>query len=206
MEAVEDFFSIKLGETENIYASRLYQVSGQSLTRKQAETVARELLANDIVQQWKVFSPEEWDPAQGLGIIIPKVMLEHTPTVTEIAIGSDAELLAISDERSLALNPADIPTIREYFLRPDVLEARKTAGLSLPTDVELEYISQARSDHCNHNTFNGLFRYRDLETGDEAGHRQPFQDLHRGSDQEAGRRKGLGCIRSVGQRWSGPPG
>jgi phosphoribosylformylglycinamidine synthase subunit PurSL len=31
--------------------------------------------------------------------------------------------------------------------------------------VELEYISQARSDHCNHNTFQGLFRYRDADAG-----------------------------------------
>jgi phosphoribosylformylglycinamidine synthase len=38
-------------------------------------------------------------------------------------------------------------------------------GLSLPTDVELEYISQSRSDHCNHNTFRGLFRYKDLSDG-----------------------------------------
>ncbi|GAF90723.1 unnamed protein product, partial [marine sediment metagenome] len=37
-------------------------------------------------------------------------------------------------------------------------------GLDLPTDVELEFISQARSDHCNHNTFRGLFRYHDMAT------------------------------------------
>ena len=37
--------------------------------------------------------------------------------------------------------------------------------LSDPTDIELEYISQARSDHCNHNTFQGHFVYRDAETG-----------------------------------------
>jgi phosphoribosylformylglycinamidine synthase len=50
-------------------------------------------------------------------------------------------------------------------LRDDVLKERKKAGLDQPTDVELEYISQARSDHCNHNTFRGLFRYHDLATG-----------------------------------------
>ena len=32
--------------------------------------------------------------------------------------------------------------------------------------MELEYISQARSDHCNHNTFRGLFHYLDLSTGE----------------------------------------
>ena len=37
--------------------------------------------------------------------------------------------------------------------------------MSDPTDLELEYISQARSDHCNHNTFRGLFHYSEPLTG-----------------------------------------
>jgi len=167
-EAIEDFFQIKLEEDEAVYASKLYILNGAAMGRPEAEMLAKELLANEIIQQWKVIARDEWDPGQGLGIIIPKVILEHEPTVTEIAIGSDEELLAISDQRSLALNPKDIPTVRQYFLRPRIMAAREKAGLSLPTDVELEYISQARSDHCNHNTFNGLFRYHDLASGEKA--------------------------------------
>ncbi len=75
--------------------------------------------------------------------------------------------MRISDERNLALNPRDVPTIREYFLREEVRNERREVGLDLPTDIELEYIAQARSDHCNHNTFKGLFRYKDLSTGKE---------------------------------------
>ena len=165
-EALEDYFKIRFGQGEAIYSSRLYLLTGPELTREQAEIAGSKLLANDIIQQWKVFSFDEWDAREGLGLIIPKVILEHEPTVTEVSISSDEELLRISEERSLALNPADVPTIREYFLRPDVLEARRQVGLSLPTDVELEYISQGRSDHCNHNTFNGLFRYSDTSTGE----------------------------------------
>lgn len=165
-EALEDFFGLNFGPGEAVYASKLYLLAGKQLSREQAETIARELLANEIIQQWRVITSEEWDPAAGLGFNIPKVILQREPTVTEIAIDSDEQLMRISDERSLALNPNDAPTIRQYFLRPDVLAARKAVGLSRPTDVELEYISQARSDHCNHNTFNGLFRYRDLSTQD----------------------------------------
>jgi phosphoribosylformylglycinamidine synthase II len=165
-EAVEDYFKITFKPDETIYASKLYLMSGAELSRDQVEIIGKKLLANEIIQTWKVFSKDEWDSAEGIGIVIPKVILEHEPTVTEISIGSDEELLRISDERSLALNPNDIPTIREYFLRPDVLEARKTVDLSLPTDVELEYISQGRSDHCNHNTFNGRFYYKDISTGE----------------------------------------
>jgi phosphoribosylformylglycinamidine synthase len=165
VEAIEDLLKIKFGQGEAVYTSKLYAVRG-SLSRIQVETIAREILANDIIQQWRVYSSDGWDPRQGVGYIVPKVILNHEPQVSFIAIGSDEELKRLSIERNLALQERDIPVIREYFLREDVLAERKKLGLRLPTDVELEYISQARSDHCNHNTFRGLFKYVDLSTGD----------------------------------------
>ena len=78
---------------------------------------------------------------------------------------SDSRLQQISIDRNLALNPNDIPVIRAYFADERTLADRKRVGLTDPTDVELEYISQARSDHCNHNTFRGLFHYTDLGSG-----------------------------------------
>ncbi|OEU67135.1 MAG: phosphoribosylformylglycinamidine synthase [Desulfobacterales bacterium PC51MH44] len=166
VEAVEDILGIKFGPDEAIYTSKRYCLKGSGLTAKEMDKIAAELLANDIIQQWKIFPIQEWDPAVGIGVIIPRVILDHTPTVTTTPVESDATLKEISDERGLALNPADIPTIRSYFLNAKVQAARALVGLSDPTDIELEYISQARSDHCNHNTFQGLFRYRELATGE----------------------------------------
>jgi len=165
-EAVEDLLRAGLKPHEAIYTSKRYCLKGGNLSFEHADRIARELLANDIIQQWKVFSREDWNQDTGVGIIIPKVRLDHKPIVTDIPVDSDKTLMRVSKERGLALNPNDIPTIREYFLREDVLEQRRSVGLSTPTDVELEYISQARSDHCNHNTFKGLFHYRDLSTGE----------------------------------------
>jgi len=166
VEAIEDCLGITLGEDETVYTSRRYCLEGPGLSHKEADRIAGELLANDIIQQWKIFEPESWNPEQGVGIIIPRVILDHSPEVSTLSVESDEVLRTISNERNLALNPADIPTIRAYFMKKEVLEGRKAAGLCDPTDVELEYISQARSDHCNHNTFGGLFRYRDLGTGE----------------------------------------
>ena len=90
--------------------------------------------------------------------------MHHQPTVTVIPIDSLEEFSRLNRERSWALPIGDMPVIQAYFQRPEVLEARKRVGLALPTDVELEFISQARSDHCNHNTFRGLFQYLDLAT------------------------------------------
>jgi phosphoribosylformylglycinamidine synthase len=165
VEAIEDLLGIRLGAGEAVYTSRRYAVSGRTLSRGQVETIAGELLANDIIQQWRVFSKDEWDPVDGIGIVIPKVRLDHPAAVTRIPIDSDETVRRISAERNLALNPNDIPVIRAYFSTPRVLESRAALGLSDPTDVELEYISQARSDHCNHNTFRGLFRYREIAEG-----------------------------------------
>ena len=165
VEAVEDLLGAKLGPDSAIYTSRRYCLSGQGLEAGSVNRIAAQLLANDTIQQWKIFSQAEWDPSEGIGFILPRVILNHTPTVTAIPIDNDKTLMRISDERNLALNPNDIPTIRAYFLDAAIQAARVQVGLSDPTDVELEYISQARSDHCNHNTFRGLFHYRENSGG-----------------------------------------
>jgi phosphoribosylformylglycinamidine synthase len=164
VEAIEDLLGARLGPGEAVYTSKLYEIRG-SLELEQVRTIASQILANGIIQQWKVYDRASWDPGEGIGFPMPKVILNHVPQVSSIRIGSDAELKKLSDERNLALHESDIPVIRRYFLREDVLSERRTFGLDLPTDVELEYISQARSDHCNHNTFRGRFSYRDLATG-----------------------------------------
>ncbi|QTA79445.1 Phosphoribosylformylglycinamidine, synthase subunit [Desulfonema limicola] len=168
VEAVEDILKISLGKDEAIYTSKRYCLKGINLSSEHAEIIAARILANDIIQQWKIYSKESWEPETGIGIIIPKVILDHKPTITSIPIDSDNTLKKISDQRNLALNPNDIPIIRSYFLRQDVAEMRALAGLSEPSDIELEYISQARSDHCNHNTFRGLFKYQE-------GHDKPVE-------------------------------
>jgi phosphoribosylformylglycinamidine synthase len=165
VEAIEDLLGMRLQPGEAVYTSRRYCFSGSRLSRSAVETIARELLANDIIQQWRIWSQPEWNPEEGIGVIIPKVRLDHSPTVTIVPVDSDAALRRISDERHLALNPNDIPVIRAYFCDPRVRAARAAVGLADPTDVEIEYISQARSDHCNHNTFRGLFRYREAGGG-----------------------------------------
>ena len=164
VEAIEDLLGKSFQNDEAVYTSKRYCLSGPHITEADVRLIAEQLLANDIIQQWQLFSKTQWDPKHGVGYPVPKVMLNHVPTVTAIAIDSDATLQKLSDERNLALNPNDIPIIRAYFLDKTVKSQRIEVGLSDPTDLELEYISQARSDHCNHNTFQGLFRYEDSST------------------------------------------
>ncbi len=165
MEAIEDLLGKRFSKDEAVYFSKIYEIKG-SLRRDEVERIARDLLANELIQNWEIFSKDEWDKRNGIGIKVPKVILRHKPEIKRFRIESDEDLKRISDERGLALNEKDIPVIRRYFKRKDIVEERKRIGLDLPTDVELEYIAQARSDHCNHNTFKGIFHYRDLLTGE----------------------------------------
>ena len=163
-EAIEDLLGVSFKPGEAVYTSKCYEIRGK-LTRDQTHRIATELLANAAIQQWKIFSAQDWNADEGLGFLIPKVILVHRPEVRTLSIESNEALKRISKERNLALQDRDIPVIRAYFLRKDIRQERKKMGLDLPTDVELEYISQARSDHCNHNTFRGKFNYQDLCTG-----------------------------------------
>ena len=167
MEAVSDLLGKEFSQDEGIYTSKRYCLKGKELTQEDAKKMAAELLSNSIIQQFKVFSADEWDKEKGADVKPPKVILDHTPCFDVVSIDSDEQLAQISDERNLALNSRDIPVIRAYFLDEEVLNSRKEVGLSKPTDIELEYISQARSDHCNHNTFRGIFHYKDQSTNED---------------------------------------
>jgi phosphoribosylformylglycinamidine synthase subunit PurSL len=164
VEAIEDLLSIKFNTDESVYTSKIYQISG-NLTKNNVEIIAKNVLANDIIQQWKLYNGNAWNSKKGIGITIPRVKIDKKPFIKNFSMDSDDTLKDISLKRNLALHDSDIPIIRRYFLDKDVALKRKAVGLGLPTDVELEYISQERSDHCNHNTFKGIFRYNDKSTG-----------------------------------------
>jgi phosphoribosylformylglycinamidine synthase len=167
VEAVTDVLGVSFQPGEAIYTSKRYCLTGSNLTAADMDHVAGELLANDIIQQWRIYLPSKWSRKEGIGLILPKVVLNHRPTVNTLSVDSDAVLKELSDKRNLALNANDIPVVRAYFQDPAIQADRMNVGLADPTDIELEYISQARSDHCNHNTFRGRFRYVDSETGTE---------------------------------------
>ena len=67
-EAVEDLLRIRVKPYESVYTSKRYCLKGGDLSLKDADQVARELLANDLIQQWKVFSREDWDPEMRVSI------------------------------------------------------------------------------------------------------------------------------------------
>ena len=92
VEAIEDLLNLKFGSDAAVYTSKRYCIKGNGLSAGDMDKIAGELLANNIIQHWKIFSRDQWSPAEGIGLIIPKVMLDHVPTVTSIPVDSDLSL------------------------------------------------------------------------------------------------------------------
>ena len=103
--------------------------------RSISESLARSLLANDVIQHWVI------------GEIRPSFPEEVASSgkVEWVSIRglSDDQLLSLSKDRRAALDLAEMQAIQRYFHG----EGRD------PTDVEFETIAQTWSEHCVHKTF-----------------------------------------------------
>ena len=72
MEAMADILQTAFPPDAAVYTSSRYCLTGRSLTADQVDRLAAELLANDIIQQWRIIGKDRWDPETGIGIILPK--------------------------------------------------------------------------------------------------------------------------------------
>ncbi len=161
----------------SVFSSKIYAIKG-GVSKEDVEKLAAEMLTNDIVEGFEVYTREEWDDNVGIGRNTPFVTLNKEPQLDVIPLEdlTDEFLQKYSDERNLALHPQDIPIIRAYFHRDDVRAERRELSLSEgPTDIELEQIAQGRSDHCEHNTFKGIFTVIDKDTGEIVIHDNLFK-------------------------------
>ncbi len=151
-EAIEELLGRKLPGA--VYTSKQYLFSGK-ISRADAEKIARELLANELIEKFEVKSNSEFGEA-GFAISVPKVDVAGGGLVKEINLDlPDKALLELSKQNVLSLSLAEMKAIRKYFENPDVLVERKRAGMpAMPTDVELEAIAQTWSEHCKHKIFN----------------------------------------------------
>ena len=153
------------------YTSAQYHLWGNvshPLTRKDAERVAGGLLANELIQRFRIKSAEEWAEKPGFEAQAAAVTGSPSDRVDVVPLSSmhDDALMAYSREHTLALNLAEMKKIRDWFARPDVREARKSYGLGGdPTDAEVEVLAQTWSEHCKHKIFAAKIHYEDAGTG-----------------------------------------
>jgi phosphoribosylformylglycinamidine synthase len=129
-----------------------------------AQTVARELLANDLIQKTEVFSAENfYAAARFKNVSLPKVSFVTPPHVEEVSLElDDAALEKLSKDRFLACSLEEMQHIRDYYRRADVQAERTAKNLPVqPTDVEIEILAQSWSEHCKHKIFAATVEYKD---------------------------------------------
>ena len=138
---------IEVEGLEQVATGQRYDLAGD-LTDAAVRRIAASLLANEVIQTWTIN-----------GRALPPFVAQVGPaasvwveTIPLTAASSD-QLLAISQERRLSLDLAEMQAIQGYYRH----ENRE------PTDVELETLAQTWSEHCVHKTFRALIDYREID-------------------------------------------
>lgn len=141
-----------------------------ALSEPEVHRIARGLLANEVIQRYRIdelAAPPfvETCPSPGLS---PQMGEGSAGWVETIAVTTvdDAGLLAISQQRRLSLDLAEMQAIQRYYQTQD----------REPTDVELEMLAQTWSEHCVHKTFKALIDYRGPAAQPITDHRSPVTD------------------------------
>ncbi len=165
-QTIEDFFGFRLSDTEAVFSSRLYLVSGTVTDSLRNDLIAT--LANPLINRVHVKSRTEYGDC-GMDMVTPFVSLHERPMadvvdldISEndlVRLGKEGISDPVTNERRgpLALDLSQLHAIRDYFHLHD----RK------PTDIEIESLAQTWSEHCKHTIFasaidddipNGLYR------------------------------------------------
>ena len=129
----------------SVYTSRQYLISGR-ISQADAEKIAADVLANDLIERYDVIDGKTWDPARGLTPYVPKVGGVDHPRTVRINLNVDNQaLVAISNEGVLALTLGEMKILQAYLNDEAVVAERRKVGLDgKMTDAELECLAQLK--------------------------------------------------------------
>ena len=151
-EAIEELLGKKL--KGGVYTSKQFLISGK-LLKVDAQRIASELLANELIQHFVVKTASEFG-MNGFSTTVPRVEIAGGGLISEVPLNvPDRQLSEISRKRLLALSVNEMKKIRDYYASPDVISQRRAVGAPpQPTDAEIECLAQTWSEHCKHKIFN----------------------------------------------------
>ena len=175
-----------------VYTSTQYLISGD-LSPAQVEHIAKDLLANELIQRFQIADRNAWTASPGFPARTAAVTGEASSTVDIVDLSSldDAALMKLSRENILALNLEEMRCIRDYYASPEVVAHRKAKGLpAAPTDAELECLAQTWSEHCKHKIFSSRISYENLENGTTAEINSLYKTYIQGSTKQLRQRMG----------------
>ncbi len=138
------------------------------LAHKDIERIAKDMLANELIQRFEIKSGEEWRKAPGFTPKAAQVLGKANDDVNVIPLSrmDDAALMEFSRQNTLALTLEEMRIIKDHYANPAVREARLKVKLEVdPTDAEIEVLAQTWSEHCKHKIFAAHIDYEDAESG-----------------------------------------
>ncbi|MDY7001961.1 MAG: AIR synthase-related protein, partial [Thermodesulfobacteriota bacterium] len=175
-----------------VYTSTQYLLTG-SLDQERVERIARDYLANELIQRFESKSKDQWKESPGFEPRAAGVTGLATDEVSAVDLEamSDNELLSFSRENTLALSLEEMKTLSAHFSREDVRAARAAQGFpAQPTDAEIEVLAQTWSEHCKHKIFNARIEYENKDLGRKSVITSLFETYIQGSTETLRKRMG----------------
>ncbi len=150
-----------------VYTSTQY-IFTEKLPKEQISSIAKDLLANELIQRYEIRSAEEWEKSPGFEAKAAQVTgkASEEVAVIDLLAMNDDEMMAFSRANTLAMSLEEFHCIRDYYSDPEVIAEREKIGIGAnPTDAELEALAQTWSEHCKHKIFSSKIEYENKETG-----------------------------------------
>lgn len=147
---------------------RFYQNKDVHLDHGRVERICRDLLCNELIQEFRILSLEEWKRQGGFKPRLARVEGKPADRVESIALEKldDKGLENLSRKNTWALNLAEMRAIASHFAKLERRKKREEKGLPPdPTDVEMEALAQTWSEHCKHKIFASKIHYVDEDEG-----------------------------------------
>lgn len=177
-----------MGESSSIEVAsgKTYLLKKESEGSGSLEDIKKEAAYNwyhPLVENFQIYDLNEGEPEHLLSY--PSVTLNAPAKPKEISLDlNDHKLEALSKERLLALNLAEMKAIKDYYKKSSTKKERTKSSLpENPTDVELEIIAQTWSEHCKHKIFNAKISYTEKSVSKEgklsAPHHKTIDSLYK---------------------------
>ena len=141
--------------------SRTVYLIEESLSGDDLRRLAEDLVGNPLVHHLTYGPLCDYAPPA-----VARPSATRPPAETIDLQGSDDELLALSSQRLLSLDLAEMKAISAHFASDAVKAQRRERGLPVEaTDCELEILAQTWSEHCKHKEFSALIDFEDQDAG-----------------------------------------
>ena len=175
-----------------VYTATQYLLEG-SLDQDTVHHIAKDLLANELIQRFQIASIADWEKHPGFPAQAARVTGQASDRIEIIPLAemNDTMLMELSRSRTLALSLKEMRLLKAHFTDVRTIEERKKQGLPAnPTDAELECLAQTWSEHCKHKIFTAHIDYTNTETGQRTTINSLYKTFIQGSTKTLRKRMG----------------